>query len=149
MGLPKTLKNVVVFLGNTFEENKVLSLLKVPQWCDFKRLLDAATQTGFVMKQSTNLELKTWFLASKNVKTLTHSQQQPQAPKANQKKSTVRLTYRTVFWVPQRSPLSRFLVLVGVKCKTHTQQQRTQLKTHLRLVNLTENDAQHTFKAPC
>ena len=27
--LPKTLKNVVVFLGNTLEENKVRSLLKV------------------------------------------------------------------------------------------------------------------------
>ena len=31
VGLPKTLKNVVVFLGNTLEENKVRSLLKVSQ----------------------------------------------------------------------------------------------------------------------
>ena len=35
-----------------------------------------------VIKQSPNLELKTWFLAW-NVKTLTHSQQHPQAPKTN------------------------------------------------------------------
>ena len=34
----------VVFLGNTLEENKVLSLMKVPQWCVFNRLMDAATQ---------------------------------------------------------------------------------------------------------
>ena len=45
MGLPKTLKNVVAFLGNTLEENKVLSLMKVPQWCGFKRLMDAPTQS--------------------------------------------------------------------------------------------------------
>ena len=83
-----------------------------------------------------------------NVKTLTHSQQQPQAPKAHKKKSTVRLTYRTVFRVPQRYLLYKFLVLDEVKCKIHTQQQKTQLKTCLRLVNLTENAAQHTFKAP-
>ena len=61
MGLPKTLKNVVVFLGNTVEENKGISLMKVPQWCDIKRLLDAATQIWVVIKQSPNLELKTWF----------------------------------------------------------------------------------------
>ena len=113
--------------------------------------MDAATQIWIVIKQSTNLKLKTWFLALKNVKTLTQSQQQqqPQAPKAHKKKSTVKLTYRTVFWVSQRCLLYRFLVLDEVKWKTHTQQQRTQLKTWLRLVNLTENVAQHTFKAPC
>ena len=33
----------VVFLGNTLEENKVLSLLKVAQWCDFKRFMHATT----------------------------------------------------------------------------------------------------------
>ena len=31
VGLPKTLKNFVVFLGNTLEENKVRLLLKVSQ----------------------------------------------------------------------------------------------------------------------
>ena len=101
--------------------------------------MDAVTQMWFMNRQSTNLKLKTWFLAGKKVKTLTHSQQPPQAPKTHKKKSTVSLTYRTVIWVPQRSLLYRFLVLDEVKCKTHTQQQRTQLKTHLRLVNLTEN----------
>ena len=111
--------------------------------------MDAATQMWFMNEQSTNLKLKTWFGIEMNVKTLTHSQQQPQAPKAHIKNSTVRLTYITVFWVPQRSHLYRFLVLDEVKCKAHTQQQRTQLKTCLRLANLTENAEQHTFKAPC
>ena len=70
----------VVFLGNTLEENKVLSLMKVPKWCVFNRLRDAATQSLVCDQTITNLELKTWFLAKK-VKTLTHSQQQPQSPK--------------------------------------------------------------------
>ena len=35
----------VVFLGNTLEENKVLSLMKVPQWCVFNTLMDATTQS--------------------------------------------------------------------------------------------------------
>ena len=35
----------VVFLGNTLEENKVLSLMKVPQWCVFNSLIDTATQS--------------------------------------------------------------------------------------------------------
>ena len=34
----------VVFLGNTLEEHKVLSLMKVPQWCVFTRSMDAVTQ---------------------------------------------------------------------------------------------------------
>ena len=58
-----------------------------------------------------------------NVKELTHSQQQPQGPKTHKKKPTIRQAIRTVFCDPQRS---RFLVLDEVKCKTHTQQQRTQ-----------------------
>ena len=33
----------------------------------------------------------------KNVKTLRHSQQQPQGPKTHKKKSTIRLTIRTMF----------------------------------------------------
>ena len=47
--------------------------------------MDAATQMWFLNEQSTNLKLKTWFLALKNVKTLTHSQQQPQGPKFHKK----------------------------------------------------------------
>ena len=64
-----------------------------------------------------------------NVKELTHSQQQPQAPNADKKKPTIRLTNRvTMLWAPQRSLLYRLLVLDEVKCKTHTQQQ-SQLMT--------------------
>ena len=63
-----------------------------------------------------------------NVKELTHSQQQPQAPNAHKKKPTIRLTIRTVFCAPEKSLLYRFLVLDEVKCKTHTQQQ-SQLMT--------------------
>ena len=41
-----------------------------------------------------------------NVKKLTHSQQQPQAPNAHKKESTVRLTTRiTMLWAPKVSPL--------------------------------------------
>ena len=42
--------------------------------------MDAAIQMWFMNEQSTNLKLKTWFLAWNNVKTLTQSQQQPQGP---------------------------------------------------------------------
>ena len=42
-----------------------------------------------------------------NVKELTHSQQQPQAPNAHKKKPTIRLTTRvTMLWAPQRSLFS-------------------------------------------
>ena len=59
-----------------------------------------------------------------NLKELTHSQQQPQAPNAHKKKPTIRLTTRvTILWAPPRSRLYRLLVLDEVKCKTHTQQQ--------------------------
>ena len=55
-----------------------------------------------------------------NVKELTHSQQQPQAPNVT--------TRVTMLWAPQRSLLYRLLALDEVKCKTHTQQQ-SQLMT--------------------
>ena len=42
--------------------------------------MDATTQIWIVIKQSTNLMLKTQFWLGMNVKTLTHSQQQPQVP---------------------------------------------------------------------
>ena len=61
----------VVFLGNTLEGNKELSLMKVPQWCVFNSMMAAATQRLGGVQKSPNLELKTWFLAWKNVKTLT------------------------------------------------------------------------------
>ena len=68
-----------------------------------------------------------------NVKELTHSQQQPQGPKTHKKKPTIRQAIRTVFFAPQRFLPYRFLVLDEVKCKTQTQQQRTQ-EIHLRLL---------------
>ena len=74
----------VVFLGNTLEENKVLFLMKVPQWCVFNRLMDAATQMLVCNETINQFEVKTWFLALKeceNSHTLT----------------TIRLTIRTVF----------------------------------------------------
>ena len=62
-----------------------------------------------------------------NVKELTHSQQQPQAPNAHKKKPTIRLTTRVTMPLgPQMSLLYSLLVLDEVKCKTHTQQQTTQ-----------------------
>ena len=63
-----------------------------------------------------------------NVKELTQSQQQPQAPKTHKKKPTIRQGIRTVFCAPQRSLPYRFLFLDEVKCKAHTQQQ-SQLMT--------------------
>ena len=40
-----------------------------------------STQIWIVMKQSTNLELNEHFLGGNECEELTHSQQQPQAPK--------------------------------------------------------------------
>ena len=49
---------------------------------------------------------------------LTDSQQQPQAPNAHKKESTVRLTNRiTMLWAPQRSLLYRLKGSSEVKCK--------------------------------
>ena len=45
--------------------------------------MDATTQIWIVIKQSTNLELKTWSLIWSEM--LTHSQQQPQVPTARKK----------------------------------------------------------------
>ena len=54
------------------------------------------------MKQSTNLELNEPVLGWNECEELTHSQQQPQAPKTHQKESTVRLTTRiTMLWAPK------------------------------------------------
>ena len=62
----------------------------------------------------------TSFGVGMNVKELTHSQQQPQAPTTHKKKPTIRQAIRTVFCAPQRSLPYRFLGLDEVKCKTHT-----------------------------
>ena len=77
-----------------------------------------------VIKQSINLELnEPVFGVGRNVKELTHSLQQPQAPKTHKKKPTVRLTTRiTMLWARQRSLLCRLKDSIDIKCKTHTQQ---------------------------
>ena len=76
-----------------------------------------------VIKQSTNLELNEPIdEVVMNVKRLTHSQQQPQAPKTHKKKPTIRQAIRTAFCALQRSLPYRFLVLDEVKFKKHTQQ---------------------------
>ena len=83
-----------------------------------------------VIKQSTNLELNEPIdEVVMNVKRLTHSQQQPQAPKTHKKKPKIRQAIRTVFCVLQRSLPYRFLVLDEVKCKKHTQQSTSSKKT--------------------
>ena len=57
------------------------------------------------MKQSTNLELnEPGFGVGMNVKELTHSQQQPQAPKTHKNKPTIRQAIRTVCFVPPKTP---------------------------------------------
>ena len=54
------------------------------------------------MKQSTNLELNEPVLGWNECEELTHSQQQPQAPNAHKKESTVRFTTRiTMLWAPK------------------------------------------------
>ena len=63
------------------------------------------------------------FWSGNECEILTHSQQQPQAPKTHEKESTVRLTTRmTMLWAPQRSLLYRLKDSIEAKCKTHTQQ---------------------------
>ena len=74
-----------------------------------------------------------------NVKTLTHSQQQPQGPNAHKKKSTNRLTYRTAFCILQRSPFTGSWSWMKSSVR-HKLSDKTQLKNLLRAINLTEND---------
>ena len=83
-----------------------------------------------VLKQSTNLELNEPIDGVvMNVKELTHSQQQPQAPKTHKKKPTIRQAIRTVFCALKRSHPYRLLVLDEVKCKKHTQQSKGSRET--------------------
>ena len=83
-----------------------------------------------------------------NVKTLTHSQQQPQGPKTHKKKPTIRIAIRTVFCAP-KSPFftdSWSWMKSGARHTLSNQQAQLQ---KLRLVNLTENAQSDTFKPPC
>ena len=73
------------------------------------------------------------FLGGSECEELTHSQQQPQAPNAHKKRSTVRLTTRiTMLWAPQRSLHNTLKDLIEVKCKV------THSATNSQLKNLSE-----------
>ena len=66
-----------------------------------------STQIEIAIKQSTNLELNEQtfgFEVGMNVRELTHSQQQPQAPNAHKKKPTTRLTTRVTMLSPPKGP---------------------------------------------
>ena len=77
-----------------------------------------------------------------NVKTLTHSQQTTTHSKAHKKKSTVGMTYRTVFWSPKVS----FLQVLGLGWSqvqdTHSATEDS-VENLPETVNLTGNAAQH------
>ena len=81
-----------------------------------------------------------------NVKTLTHSQQQPDGPKTHKNKPTIRQAIRTVFCAPPPPPPPPPMKSSARHYSLSNQQAQLQ---KLRLVNLTENAAKHTFKAPC
>ena len=74
-----------------------------------------------------------------NVKELTHSQQQPQAPNAHKKKRTIRLTTRvTMLWAP-KGPFFTDPWSWIKSCARHTlSNQQAQLK-EAETVNLIEN----------
>ena len=78
-----------------------------------------------------------------NVKELTHSQQQPQAPKTHKKESTVRLTTSiTMLWAPPKS-----LSFTGLRTQLKSSARHTlsnqQAELRLRLVNLIVNAQRH------
>ena len=80
------------------------------------------------------------FLAGNECEELTHSQQQPQAPKTHEKESTVRLTTRiTILWAPERSLLFRIKDSIEIKCKVTHSATNSQLKNLPETVNPTEN----------
>ena len=82
-----------------------------------------------------------------NAKELTHSQQQPQAPKTHKKKPTIRQAIRTVFCAPQRSLPYRFLDWMKSSARhTLSNQQAQEIP---ETVNLTENVPKTLSKAPC
>ena len=76
-----------------------------------------------------------------NVKKLTHSQQQPQAPKTHKKKLTIRLTTRvTMLWAP-KGPFFTGSWSWMKSSERHTlSNQQAQLK-EAETVNLIENNA--------
>ena len=73
-----------------------------------------------------------------NVKELTHSQEQAQAPKTHKKKPTIRQAIRTVFCAPKGSFLTDSWSWMKSSAR-FTISNRGLSEIHLRLVNLTEN----------
>ena len=81
-----------------------------------------------------------------NMKELTHSQQQPQAPNAHKKKPTIRLTTRvTMLCAPQRSLLFWLLALDEERGRHTLSNQQAQLKED-ETVNPTENAPKRHFQ---
>ena len=92
-----------------------------------------------VIKQSTNLELNEPIdEVVMNVKRLTHSQQQPQAPKTHKKKPTIRQAIRTVFCALQGPFLTDSWSWMKSSARNTLSNQQTQPK-ETETVNLTEN----------
>ena len=83
-----------------------------------------------------------------NVKTLTHSQQQPQAPKTHKRKPTIRQVIRTVFCAPKGPFFTDSWSWMKSRARHTLSNQQAQLQK-LRLVNLTENAAITLSKVPC
>ena len=63
-----------------------------------------------------------------NVKELTHSQQQPQAPKTHKEKPTISQAIRTVFCAPKGPFLTDSWSWMK-SCKPHTQQSTSSSET--------------------
>ena len=80
------------------------------------------------------------FLGENECEELTHSQQQPQAPKTHKKESTVSLTTSiTMLWAPQRSLVNSLKDSIEVKFKVTHSATNSQLKNLPETINLTEN----------
>ena len=110
----------VVFLGNTLEENKVLSLMEVPHWCVFTRSMDTATQMLDCDETITQFGVQDLVLCLKeceNSHTLTTT---TTGSKNSQKEANNQTDNQNSVLCPQRSLLYRFLVLDEVNCKTHS-----------------------------
>ena len=73
-----------------------------------------------------------------NVKELTHSQQQPQAPKTHKKKPTIRQAIRTVFCAPKGPFLTDSWSWMKSSARHTLSNQQAQPK-EAETVNLTEN----------
>ena len=109
-----------------------------------------STQIWIVIKQSTKLELNEQSLCGNECEEITHSQQQPQAPKTHKKKPTIRLTTKSHNALcPPKIPSLKALGLSRGQVKdTHSAINKLNSK-EAETVNLTENAQSDTFKAPC